>query len=266
MSRVLLVFFLIFFGLTGVTFGDVACGDQAMVLLYHHFVQGAATSPWELNVDDFASQMAYLSRENYQTLSLEEFIFYHERGEFPPQSILLTFDDAYYSFYSLAYPILSKYELKAIVFPIIEFVPGLEMQPYYSKYLSFRQMRKLLKDNLVEFGSHSYGLHHFREDGTPFIQPYQGEGEEEYYQRILIDLRLSRDLLSLQLEKEIISLAWPYGMNTPLALEIGIEVGYRLFFCGEPGMVTSKTPLTCIPRYSITSGCLEDFKILLARF
>lgn len=236
-----------------------------MVLLYHHFVDGEPVSEWELNIEDFAAQMEYLKKEGYRTLSLEEFCAYHEKGEFPPKSVLLTFDDAYESFYTHAYPVLYEYGLKSVVYPILEYTPGLLRKTIYSPHLSFSQMRELQESNLVEFGSHTYGLHHFRQDQTPYIEPEEGESEEEYRERILVDLRVSRDLLYLQLDSEILSLAWPFGMSTPLAQEIALEVGYEVLLCGQPGLVTSKTPLTCIPRYSITSGSLQDFIRLLRR-
>lgn len=240
-------------------------GNKVMVLLYHHFVEGEPTNPWELNQDDFAAQMEYLAQEGYRTLSLEEFYFYHQEGDFPPQSILLTFDDAYYSFYEIAYPILKEYSLQAVLYPIVESIPGLMIGESFSRYVSFAQMRKMQESGLIDFGSHSYGLHHFREDETPLVEPHEGEDEEAYRQRIRVDLRVSRDLLSLQLDQEINSLAWPFGMTTPSAQEIAQEVGYTLLLCGQPGLVTPRTPLTCIPRYSVTSGSLEEFIRLLRR-
>lgn len=245
--------------------GGECQSHTVMVLLYHHFVEGEPITPWELNREDFALQMKYLKEEGYRTLSLEEFYSFYQQREFPPKSVLLTFDDAYHSFYTIAYPILLEYGLQGVVYPIVEFIPGLQREGSYSQYLSFSEMRELQESGLVEFGSHTYGLHHFREDETPFIEPYENETEEEYRKRILVDLRLSRDLLSLQLDREISSLAWPYGMKTPIAEEIALEVGYEILLCGEPGLVTRNTPLTCIPRYSITSGSLEDFIRLLRR-
>lgn len=240
-------------------------GNVAMVLIYHHFVEGEPITPWELNKDDFALQMRYLKEEGYRALSLEEFYSFHRQGEFPPQAVLLTFDDGYYSFYSIAFPILKELGLNAVVYPIVASTPGLQREASYSRYLSFSEMRELQESGLVEFGSHSYGLHYFREDDTPFIEPLEGETEEEHRERILKDLRVSRDLLSLQLDREILSLAWPYGMSTEVAQEIALEVGYEILLCGDPGLVTRSTPLTCIPRYSITSGSLTDFIRLLRR-
>lgn len=244
---------------------EVSPGNKAMVLLYHHFVTEEPTNPWELNRDDFAGQMQYLAQEGYRTLSLEEFYHYHQQGAFPPQSLLLTFDDAYYSFYTMAYPILQEYSLKAVLFPIVEFIPGLKMGETFSRYVSFSEMREMQESGLIDYGSHSYGLHHFRNHEIPLVEPYEGEDTEAYRQRILVDLRVSRDLLSLQLGEEIESLAWPYGLSTPLAQEVALEVGYSMLFSGHPGLVTPRTPLTCIPRYSVTSGSLEEFIRLLRR-
>ena len=260
----LLILFLIA-AMVGV-FSVCALGEGVRVLLYHHLVEGEPASEMELSREDFAAQMDYLYQHGYQVLSLEEFIEFYNQGEFPADSVLITFDDGYYSFYSHAYPVLLKYDFPAVIFPVIEYMPGLEREQLYTDYLSFHHLRLMDRDSgLVETGSHTYNLHYLTEEGLPAVKQKEDEGDEEYRERIMRDLRVSRDLLELQLDQKIISLAWPFGEDTELARELAEKLGYQLLFSGHPGVVTPETDLGDIPRYSVFRGDLDYFNRLMQR-
>ena len=70
---------------------------------------------WVGSIDDFAIMMEYLNKEGYNTISSTDFInWYNNKLELPKKSVLITFDDGFYEDYYLAYPILKKYNFKAI--------------------------------------------------------------------------------------------------------------------------------------------------------
>ena len=74
-------------------------------------------SKWIGSIDVFDQMMNWLYVNNYKTISTKE--FYHQyKGyiEYPPKTVLITFDDGNYDFYYLAFPILKKYNFKATAF------------------------------------------------------------------------------------------------------------------------------------------------------
>jgi len=87
--------------------------NSVTVLMYHHILpkDGFIAS----SVDNFDKQMKFLSDNNYKTLSSEEF-FLFKKGELklPKKSVFITFDDGWRDNFIYAYPILKKYNLKAI--------------------------------------------------------------------------------------------------------------------------------------------------------
>jgi hypothetical protein len=89
---------------------------KAVVLCYHQLVTRKPLFNSELNIDDFRIQMKYLADNGYTTLSLAELKNCLAHRSFPPKSVVITFDDGYKTFYTLAYPILKEYGLKAAVF------------------------------------------------------------------------------------------------------------------------------------------------------
>ena len=69
--------------------------------------------------ESFERQCCFLADNGYRTLSAEEFVRVIGSGDAPPRkSIVLTFDDGLKSVWTVAYPLLRKYGLRAICFLI----------------------------------------------------------------------------------------------------------------------------------------------------
>lgn len=100
--------------------------DRVPALVYHRFLPRAKVDngeivnhePTYVSYDTaFAEQMAYLHREGYTTISLEDFVAFQEgNASLPAKPILLTFDDGFMSVYRYAFPILQRYRMTATVF------------------------------------------------------------------------------------------------------------------------------------------------------
>jgi len=66
-------------------------------------------------VRDFDEQMRYVS-ENFNVINFSQLDDYSKNEKYDKNLLIITFDDGYYDNYSLAMPILDKYELPATVF------------------------------------------------------------------------------------------------------------------------------------------------------
>jgi hypothetical protein len=95
---------------------------------YPSFVYGAAMKPNELppvlclhsaEPALFESMLSFLSDNKYETLTCDDY-YAMSRGErpIPQRSVLLTFDDGHLSVWSIAYPLLKKYGMRAVAFLI----------------------------------------------------------------------------------------------------------------------------------------------------
>ena len=91
------------------------------VLMYHHVLpnEGFIAS----SVENFEKQMKFFSDNGWKTLSANEFYLY-KIGELKlaKKSVLITFDDGWRDNYVYAYPILKKYNLKATLFVVTEWI------------------------------------------------------------------------------------------------------------------------------------------------
>jgi len=66
--------------------------------------------------DVFESRMEVLQRNNYQVLALDDALARLYASDLPPRSVVLTFDDGGYDFYSVASAILAKFGFPATVY------------------------------------------------------------------------------------------------------------------------------------------------------
>jgi len=94
---------------------------RPLILMYHSVNHRGCPYVYPdniVNVENFKRQMHYLSRKK-RIISLSELVEYIESDiEFPPNVVVITFDDGYYDFYSKAYPILKNYKIPCTLFPI----------------------------------------------------------------------------------------------------------------------------------------------------
>jgi peptidoglycan/xylan/chitin deacetylase (PgdA/CDA1 family) len=96
-------------------------GFMLRVLTYHR-VANLQDSPMlhpqiiSATPENFSRQMQFLAK-NYQVVSLTQaFDSIERKAPLPPRAVLITFDDAYYDFATIAWPILKSLKLTATLF------------------------------------------------------------------------------------------------------------------------------------------------------
>lgn len=107
----------------------------------------------DLPAEEFESHLHFLRENHYRTVSCTEAV---ERIRQPvPNSdheVLLTFDDGLASVYEVVYPLLKKYQMKAVSY----LVPAWIGQP---GFVTWEQCREMYRSGTVDFQSHSQAHH-----------------------------------------------------------------------------------------------------------
>lgn len=210
--------------------------DQTIAVLgYHDFTDTKSTNEMQMEISKFEKQMAYLKKHHYKAITLKEMeCFINKTCNLPRRSVLITMDDGYRSNYELAFPVLKKYNLNAVVFYM-----GLNYNGGNKNYMDKEVIEKSKKEYPnIEFASHSYDLHH----------------EEDYlldYDKINTDFKKQETILKTNY------FAYPYGhvsKNLEQALK---ENNYHLAFTFGPDKEHRKAKQTDdkyhIPRLNISS-------------
>ncbi len=123
----------------------------------------------------------------------------------PPRSIILTFDDGYRDFYTDVFPILKKYQVKAVAY----IVPNFLDKP---NNLATWQLKEIAKSGLVEIGAHT--MNHSYLAGLPL-------------QRVKYEVEQSKKFLERNLGVKVVSFAYPYGAFDNQAIDVVKKAGFR---------------------------------------
>lgn len=93
---------------------------QLLVLMYHRFSR--EPHPYKISAGEFAAHLEYLSKHN-RVLSLSEAVENLKNEKpLPPNAAVITIDDGYADAYDVAFPILKKFEMPAVVYAVTNFL------------------------------------------------------------------------------------------------------------------------------------------------
>ena len=190
------------------------------------------------------------------------------RRPLPDRAILLTFDDAYRSAYTRLFPLLLAYR-----FPVVIAVVGAWMEAGpdgmvrygdalvpRSRFLSWAEAREMQASGLVEFASHSHGLHgavlgNPQGNMLPSAAAWRYDPATGSYEtdaalraRVRADLDRSRALMRRELGRVPRALVWPFGRYSGPALDAAREAGFRFAVTLDPEPADAARPMA-IPRY-----------------
>lgn len=207
------------------------------VLMYHHI---ATSGPEELeryrvSPDKFERQLRYLRRRGYYSLEPDAINPDWPQQEFAGRPLIITFDDGYADFESVAWPILRRNGFSAHVFISTGHVGGVadweEDEAGRVRLMTWEQMRRLSAQG-VTFGSHLVSH-------VPATSLGSGG--------LLEQASRSRLTLERALGKPVFSIAPPYGAMGFREERIFQAAGYRtIYAAGTDAVARAGQPV--LPR------------------
>lgn len=197
-----------------------------------------------MDIEKFEEQLKYLKKHHYKTLTLNEFACYHNKTcKIPRKSVLITMDDGYQSNYDLAFPLLKKYNMNAVVFYV-----GNNYDGHNKNYMNIDTIKKIKKEYPnIEVASHSYNLH---EDGAI-------DKGNDYIKE---DFNKMNGIINTSY------FAYPYGHYNDDIIKVLKDNNYKLAFTFGPGRNHRKARVGdddyLIPRLNISND-LPLWKFIL---
>ncbi len=192
------------------------------ILCYHQFTESDSGSSMLLPQAAFEEQMTYLKENDYQVIALKDvYPFLEGKKALPDKSVVITVDDGYKSFFSIAYPILKKYGFESTVFIYPDFIgAGLA--------LSWDQVNSLVKDPLVDIQSHS-------KSHTSLSPKPGGENKNKYLDRLKVEVEDSDRTITRKTGVPTKHFAYPYGNSSPELVKLLRENSYELALTVKKG-------------------------------
>ena len=194
----------------------------------------------------FREHLDYL-KSNYTVITLSEFLSAkRENRRLPNYSLVLTFEDGFEDFYSVAAGQLAQRRLPATVFIITDRAYG-RLPPNGESFLSWEQIRELSLAG-IEIGSHTCS--HPR---LPDLSP----------EDVIRELADSRAAIEEHLGPVRIPLSYPHGQTTESISRLAQSLGYSCAITTVLGPNDRDTDITRLRRTTIASD--DDLATFAAR-
>lgn len=213
---------------------------EVPIIMYHSILKDPSRSnKYTVTPTVLEEDLKYIKDKGYTTVTITDLISYvYDNKPLPENQIVLTFDDGHYNNYGYLFPLLEKYDMKAVISIVgsytDKFTETDEANLNYS-YLRWKDIKELMDTGRIEFQNHTYSLHSNtgKRIGTKKIK---GE-TDEHYKSILKD-----DILKLQQEFEENThytpqcFTYPFGGISNASLDIIKELGFKASLSCEQGI------------------------------
>lgn len=230
----------------GIEMTKITQGEHVFlpILNFHHIGQAPARASkvdqsFYLEPAQFEKILQDLIAAGYHFYFVSELAAELQNGQIPKEKPLaITFDDGNEDFYTAAFPILEKYNLKSSMY-VMTGVKG-------QAWLTADQMLELDSTGLVEFGSHTVW------------HPKLTKAKPD---EIIYELTKSREYLEKLLNKKISGLAYPFGLYNDEIKKQAEAAGYLVGLTFDQDAWQNSADLLSLTRISLYPG-LDIIKFL----
>ena len=216
------------------------------VVMYHGLIDDTSKqNKYFIDPKYFEEDLKYLNENGFTTIFASDLINHFEKNTpLPENPVLLTFDDGYYNNYTFAYPLLKKYNCKAVISPIgyhaDEAVKETNQNTFYSQ-CTWKQLKEMSDSGLVEIQNHTYNLHHL-DNGRNGAKNNPDENFEEYKNILSNDLLKFNQRMFEEIGKYPESVVFPFGARSKQSIEIVQSLGFKAAFDCEEKINTLSSP------------------------
>ena len=167
--------------------------------MYHHVGSDRCSNDLEV----FEQHLEYISKNFIPLFPTFE--------ELPKKAICLVFDDGYYDFYKFIYPLLKKYNLRALLAVTPKFILddtdkddvtrlGFEHNDLFKEYenatfCTYKELTEMHKSGYVQVVSHSYSHKNLLENNVDLKE----------------ELLKSKEMIEQKLDTKVESFVYPFG-------------------------------------------------------
>ena len=219
---------------------DVSSKSIVPVLMYHTIDPNGDDMSPHISPAIFERQMDFLARHHYNVVAPEKVVAYMKGEEkMPRRTVAITADDGFENFYTYAFPLLKKYNLKATVFMITGKIgePGM---------LNWHELREMSDSGLVTIGSHT--------KSHPWL-PTVSVDEDRLHE----ELAGSKKTLEDGLGRRVDFICYPNGGFNDLTKETARRAGYKGGFTTNPVKRSGIDDIYAIRRIKMSSTSVSPF-------
>lgn len=230
--------------------------DTAVLLpvAMYHSVTDVGDSPGQYVISPsmLENDLNYLSEHGYTTVTVNDLIAYVMDGaSLPEKPVMLTFDDGYYNNYCNAYPLLQKYDMRAVLSSVgalteqFSQTDDLEEHEAWS-YCTRAELKEMADSGVIEMQNHSYNFHTL--DQRKGCLRKSGESTETYRAMFIDDTQQAQDLFTEIGIAKPICYTYPYGALNEETEELIGQCGFTASLSCEEGIASIVHDPACLRR------------------
>jgi len=211
--------------------------------LFYHHVQDLTIATAEKHAqftvatDMFQKQMQYLKDHGYTTINMTDLINVFDAGSaVPNKSVLLTFDDGYEDFGSVAAPILHEFGYQATVFIPTGLINN-------SGYMSWDTITSIAGWGSIYFANHTWSHHN--------VSVSKDVDEKE--------IGTADKQLADHGQNPAKVFSYPYGNSSANGISVLSDLGYKVAFTTQPGSIQCRAKRYMLPRTRVGNAPLSAY-------
>lgn len=218
---------------------------EVPVMMYHEFVTeedlkaGIAFDEYAIYQDEFESDLKWLKENGYTTITVSQLADFMEgKGTLPEKPIILSIDDGKYGVYKRAYPLLQKYNMKAVLALIGYEIDDATRAPEDratnpAPYCTWEEIAEMSADGAIEMISHTQYLHVYDSgDGRKGASSKKDDTMDTFLPVAQKDyIAICRNFRDHGVPQPQ-AMAYPYSVRTKLSDKAWLESGFRILFAG----------------------------------
>ncbi|MFC2061045.1 polysaccharide deacetylase family protein [Elusimicrobiota bacterium] len=213
--------------------------NKIPVLMYHRITDGSTQSAYDISLEDFRSQMAYLKEKGFNTIDTGDIEQLSTDTE--KETVMITFDDGHKSDHIFALPVLKEFDMKATFFITSSYIGT-------GGYMTEDNIREL-KDS--GFSVQSHGKTH----------KFLGLLEED---ELKDELCSSKETIKNITEHDVSAISFPGGSFNRRVIDEAKNALYKYMFSSIPGYNSMPEDARLLKRMLISGKTsLESFKCIV---
>ena len=221
------------------TFAPEAEEVKVPILMYHLVLEGSKGNKYIVSPADFENDLKYLRENGYTTVVMQDLIDHVYNGaELPEKPVVLTFDDGYYNNYVYVYPLLKKYDSRAVISIVGAYTDLYSKTPdthVNYAHMSWANVKEISDSGYVEIQNHTYDLHSL-DKGRSGSKRNSGESEQEYEKMLRADVGELQEECLEKLGKAPDTFTYPFGLVSKESLDIIKSLGFKASLSCEEGL------------------------------
>jgi len=235
----------------------VSAKTDVTALMYHDFkadgsIEEEKLGEYAIYASEFEEDLLYLKNNGYTTLNTQDLLdIMAGKMEMPENPIILTIDDGRYGVYDVCYPLLEKYDMKAVLSTIGDYIDeetiaSTKMTLYGNRrtytFCTWDEIKEMVDSGHIEVVSHSYSLHSYEEESvTVDINSWK--------ESITNDVLKINDTYARKGIKHVDALAYPLSIRNRDTDVRFFEMGYTILYTGDIYNIRNDLEYTFTSKY-----------------